>query len=220
MSNIESQISYLKRSIETKFYSLFLNKKDKLIIITGCGRSGTTFSSKVLRRMGLEIGHERLRKNGVSSWYLTSKRKKVQLGPSLYDLRSFNKIIIHQVREPLASISSMLSTGSPSWRFLSNEIPISLEKDSKTLRAMKYYYYWNLQTENIADVRVKAEEFLYKIESILLKYKIDFKTNNVTIDESSKVNTRKHKKLDWDDLFKEDKNLAEKIVELGRKYGY
>jgi hypothetical protein len=131
-----------------------------------------------------------------------------------------DKVIIHQVREPLASISSMLSTGSPSWKFLSGEIPISIKNDSKILRAMKYYYYWNLQTEDIADVRIKAENFLQEIEKTLLKHQILFSTNNVTINKGTKVNTRKHAKLTWADLENEDEALASKISLLGKKYGY
>jgi hypothetical protein len=220
MFKTKSLTSYGVRKIETLFYSTYYTKRRKIICITGCGRSGTTFSSKVLKQMGLSIGHERLRKDGISSWYLVSKNKKVPLGPSLHDLRKMDKVIIHQVREPLASISSMLSTGSPSWRFLSGEIPISIKNDSKILRAMKYYYYWNLQTEDIADVRIKAENFLQEIEKTLLKHQILFSTNNVTINKGTKVNTRKHAKLTWADLENEDEALASKISLLGKKYGY
>jgi hypothetical protein len=220
MSKIKSFLSYNIRKIETIFYSTFFYKNRTIICITGCGRSGTTFSAQVLRQMGLNIGHERLRKNGISSWYLVSKNKKVQLGSSLYDLRKMNKVIIHQVREPLASISSMLSTGSPSWKFLSKEIPISIENDSKILRAMKYYYYWNLQTEDIADVRIKAENFLQEIEKTLMKFQVEFNSNKVTITKGSMVNTRKHDKLTWSNLKNEDEVLAEKISLLGKKYGY
>ena len=220
MGNFKSKISYYIRKLETHYYKLILDKKRPLIIITGCGRSGTTFSSKVLRQMGLEIGHERLKKNGISSWYMVSQKKKVELGPSLYDLEKFEKIIIHQVREPLPAISSMLSTGSPSWRFLSYEIPIDIENDSKILKAMKYYFYWNKQTENITNIRIKAEEFTLSIEKILKEHNLNYNSGTVNIDKKTKVNTRKHNQLSWQDLTKEDEILAEKIKKLGEEYGY
>lgn len=220
MGRIESSLSYFVRSVETKYFSHFLDKKRKLIVITGCGRSGTTYSSKVLKQIDIEIGHERLKKDGISSWYLASKKNKVVVGPSLNDLKRFDKLIIHQVREPLAAISSMLSSGSPSWKFLSTEIPIDIQQDTKILRSMKYYYYWNNQTEEIADVRIKAEEFSLVIQDVLERNNIKFTPSNIDLTKNSKINTRKHPKLTWDNLYRENEKLTEKIRILGAKYGY
>ena len=170
--------------------------------------------------MGLKIGHERLKRDGVSSWFIASQLDKVPLGPSLIDLKKHKLLILHQVREPLSAISSMQSLGSPSWRFLEKLIPISLQNDSKIVLAMKYYYYWNLKTEEIASIRVKAENFGERIKDILDQYNIIYKDQNITINEKTKVNTRLHSKLSWDDLTKEDRVLAEKIKSLAKKYNY
>lgn len=220
MYKLKNQISYFKRKLETYYINFLLPKNKTLIVITGCGRSGTTFSTKLLDQMGLRIGHERFKRDGVSSWFLVSQIDKAPLGPSLKDLKKHKPLIIHQVREPLAAISSMQSLGSPSWRFLESLIPISLQNDSKVLLAMKYYYYWNLKTEEIARNRVKVEDFGERIKDILDQHNIEYKDINVTLNQKSKVNTRLHSKLSWDDLYEEDRVLAEKIKILGKKYNY
>lgn len=217
---MKEQISVIKRRIESFFYiKRILFAKRRIIVVTGCGRSGTTYSSKWLAEAGLSIGHERLRADGISSWYLVSDSKQVPLGPSYYFLRNINKLVIHQVREPLAAISSMQATGGPSWEFISNEIPIDIMNDSKVLKAMKYYYYWNLKAEKIAGYTVKVEHFDSQIREIFNKEGVEIsKTPNVN--EQKKVNTRKHVKLNKNDLLSENQELALKIFKLAEKYGY
>lgn len=221
MGKIASYISKLKRKTEAIILNVLSKKNKKIIVITGCGRSGTTYSSKVLSELGIAIGHERLKKDGISSWFLASKRKQVPLGPSLDDLKKYDKLIIHQVRHPLSTISSLLALGKPSWKFLSEEIPINYAEDSKILRAMKYYYYWNLQAEKIAMVRIKAEEFNDVIIPILKDFKMQInEKKNITLNETTKVNTRKHEILTWADLYQEDEELTYNIKRLSKKYGY
>lgn len=145
---VKTLSSYYYRKIQTSFYSFLIKLLGKkIIVITGCGRSGTTFSSKWMNLAGLNIGHERLLLDGVSSWYLLSHQDNVPIGPTRNDIKDLKKITIHQVREPLAAISSIQSLGKPSWDFLSKELPINLHEDSKVLQAMKYYYFWNLRAE-------------------------------------------------------------------------
>lgn len=221
IGKIKHAISYTYRLLQLKYLQI-LNKalKRNIIILTGCGRSGTTFSSKWLTEAGLKIGHERLLKDGISSWFLVSSKKNVLLGPSLYDLRHFKKSIIHQVRNPLNAIASMQASGHLSWKFLANEIPINYSEDSKILMAMKYYYYWNLKAEEIADVRIQAEKFTAEIIPFLQSRNISLPKGVPALDQKSKVNTRSHNTLTWDDLINADSDLAQKIKDLGIRYGY
>lgn len=39
-----------------------------MLLITGCGRSGTHFTARLLQEIGLDVGHETLGKDGVASW--------------------------------------------------------------------------------------------------------------------------------------------------------
>ena len=47
--------------------------QNKRCVIIGTGRSGTAYTSKLLRECGIDVGHEALGKDGVSSWYLTTE---------------------------------------------------------------------------------------------------------------------------------------------------
>lgn len=204
------------------FYILIKFNKPKGMVIIGCGRSGTTFSSIYLSHLGINIGHERLRYNGISSWYLVSDNDSVPFGPTFNQIKDLEFTLIHQVREPLAAISSIQGTiGGISWEFISKEIPIDLIKDSKILQAMKYWYYWNLMAESKSEFRVKAECFQTEIIPVLNALSI--KTTHINqrlLNKEDKINTRSHTALSWSDLENEDITLTEKIKKLALKYGY
>lgn len=80
------------------------NSKTRKFVITGCGRSGTLFMTKVLKVLGFIIGHENILKNGTSSWYLTEHSHSEYI-KSIF--QGHNITFIHIVRHPLDVISSM-----------------------------------------------------------------------------------------------------------------
>ena len=218
--NFRHKISILKRKIEYIYFSNLqrINNKKQGLAIIGCGRSGTTYTSIFFKSIGIYIGHERLKKDGISSWYLVSDQHKVPLGPTYYEIKKLDLVIVHQIRHPLQSVSSMQALGKSSWEFLSDEIDIDLTNDTKILMAMKYWYYWNLKAE-------KKSVFSYQIEKIdkifheLLAIG-NFPVKDIPNNISKKTNTRKHIDLNWSNLEMEDKVLTQKIKKLSIKYGY
>mgnify|MGYP003647797370 FL=1 len=64
------------------------------LLITGAPRSGTHFTARLLFNLGLDIRHETVDTNGTVSSVHTLK-------PS-----GFTKVV-HQIRDPLKSISSL-----------------------------------------------------------------------------------------------------------------
>ena len=219
--NFKYQLSKIKREIEYYIFSNLLGLNDRSgLAIIGCGRSGTTYTSKMFSSFGIDIGHERLKKDGISSWYLVSDQTQVPLGPNYFQIKKLKIKIVHQIRDPIKSISSMQSMGKPSWNFLANEIPIELNEDSKIVKAMKYWYYWNIKAE-------KKSDFSYRIENIeeVLSRLMDIGGFSVrNFDKMKKIdkktNTRKHTDLNWNDLEKEDYELTQKIKNLSINYGY
>jgi hypothetical protein len=213
-------ISYLIRKIQFLYYFCFIkigNQKEGLIII-GCGRSGTTYTSKKLKSLGIDIGHERLKKHGISSWYLVSDQKKVPIGPNFKQIEKLGFPFVHQVRNPLNAISSMQAISWISFKFLSNEIPIDFKNDSKILKAMKCWYYWNLKAETKAVFTYQIEKFDQNLDELLELGKFPHPKEKFNID--TKTNSREHTDLSWDDLSKEDDELSTKIKKLAIKYGY
>jgi hypothetical protein len=213
-------ISYLNRKFQFVYYFSLIklcDQKEGLIII-GCGRSGTTFTSKKLKSLEIYIGHERLNKHGISSWYLVSDQTKIPIGPNFKQIEKLGFSIVHQVRNPLSAISSMQASSWISFKFLSNEIPIDFENDSKILKAMKYWYYWNLKAEAKAILSYQIEKFNQNLDELLKLGKFTHIKDKSYTD--TKTNTRNHIDLSWDDLYKEDEMLTNNIKNLAIKYGY
>lgn len=221
LSAIKAKIGHLKRRVETRVYKgLITAQKRKILVITGCGRAGTTFSAQALRSEGINIGHERLRKDGISSWYLVSGERNVPLGPSMADLDSIPKVVVHQVREPLAAISSIQVLGGPSWRFIANEVSIDADADSILLKSMKYYYYWNRMAEKISDHRVRAEYFEEDISYVLSTMKRSERLGTLKVSANDRINTRRHTRVTWEEMRREDSVLCLKIQNMAREYRY
>lgn len=111
---IKNYVKSVRFNIKYKHLS---EKQDRKIMVIGCGRSGTTFTSKIFKTHNIKIGHERLDNDGISSWYLVSDQDEVFLGPSFNQIKNLNMPIVHQVRHPLKSISSMQAIGWPQLAF-------------------------------------------------------------------------------------------------------
>ena len=74
-----------------------------MIIVCSLPCSGSTFTNKILRKHGLDIGHEGLGLGGGSGY---------NMGPTAYLRRKNSDLLkdatwVHQVRDPLKVISSL-----------------------------------------------------------------------------------------------------------------
>lgn len=178
-----------------------------MIIITGCGRSGTKYISKLCQSNGIDIGHEDYGTDGIVSWYLA---------PSLTPPSGVS--ILHQVRHPLKVISSMTTALDKSWNYISNFVHFGLD-DSLLLKCMKYWHDWNMYVEDKANYRYRIEDIgvefpkLLEISGFKAPKKINYKI-------PKNINTRKHVDYTKEDLEYEDKNLYSLIKDTAKRYGY
>lgn len=212
------------------------------ILITGCGRSGTQYLSKILNYHNLEFLHEDIRgKDGVISWFLMFDRqdipywnisKKDYLNFKPNYTNHFNKKIL-LVRNPIDVISSVYNTfKDKSFDYIRKCIPEISNYDSKLLHVMKYYLYWNLNGLKICDFYIKIENIESDIDRILYLFSIkkkDFShfskkthTRNIMLNESktSTGTKRVYDKISWEDLENEDINITNQIRDLCKKLGY
>jgi len=189
---------------------------DRQIAITGCGRSGTLYITRVLRQLGLNIGHETARTNdpkpaGNVSWYLAPI-----VDPTKY-------FVIHQVRHPVRVIASLWTLGNPSWEYIYKHAP-SISPDSpRLLQGMQYWVEWNKMAEAKASVRFRIEDLSMDLEKLcellglLPNYGALSKVPNDT-------NTRRHhagyRKVTWLDLQAQDEALCTEIMQMAERYGY
>jgi hypothetical protein len=125
----------------------------RLLLVTGCGRSGTKYTSFVLRRLSLDVPHERLGRDGVSAWTLGGPPVGRPYGPS--GVLRFEHVF-HQVRHPLHTIASATSFGAESWGYICAYT--SCAPDEPVLvRAARYWLDWNERVERIASWRYRIE---------------------------------------------------------------
>ncbi len=160
-------------------------------MITGCGRSATRYITFVLRRLGLDVGHERMGGNGIASWCTAVEAETPPWGESIKSV-SFDNIF-HQVRHPLKVIPSVCTLNKNSWRFICNNISCSMD-DPAMLRSAKYWYYWNVEAEKKAEWRYRIEEFSDVYDEFCRR--LDVPIDRLALESvPTDVNTRRHGRL-------------------------
>jgi hypothetical protein len=193
-----------------------------MIAVIGCGRSGTKYFSILMEKIGLDVGHEKLGKHGISSWCLVPDSDLSIFGPSFSELKYLNMPIVHQIRNPLNTISSSLTFMDYSWNFIQHFIPIS-RYDSTLLKSMKYWYYWNLMARKKACYSYRIENIKNEIDGLMDigDFSHIIPVNENTIAETSKrINSRPHRSLSWEEIENEDDSLTSKIYKLAVRFGY
>lgn len=190
------------------------------IIITGCGRSGTKFIAKLLQKLGKNVAHEGIGNAGIVSTYVLPKDVTVSspYGPNFAQLPYNSYTILHQIRNPLDTISSLQTTSDDSWNFFKNYIDINSD-DSIILKGMKYWYYWNKKAESVSEWSYRIEN-LKNVFQKFCNYCNTIADYDILENMRKDVNTREHTQLSWKDLNSRDKNLTNKIKILAKEYGY
>lgn len=122
-------------------------------LVTGCGRSGTGSMAR-----HLNLGHETLRAEGISSWYLAghydrAKAKMVRLPKwhSTVPEDWWPDRVIHVTRSPLACISSVQTLRPESWAYVRSHLgkpPEHTNSRAATIGMCAWYWmHWNRLAE-------------------------------------------------------------------------
>ena len=198
------------------------------LLITGCGRSGTTYVSKLLSEAGLELLHHDVGPDGSVDWCL-AVTSDVPLpwgkkGRSSADY-VFDRVL-HQVRAPLAVISSSMTIKDRSWDYISNFTSIE-PQDSSIRKSMLYWLEWNRLAEAKADITYRVEQIKdvstwSALCSVLERPELVEQHDTLIGAIASDTNTRRddYAPLTWDDLRNEDEALTAEILEQAERYGY
>jgi hypothetical protein len=180
------------------------------ILITGCGRSGTKYISKVFRRLGVKLGHEVLYEDGIVSTFSFL----------LDDLKTYS-FILHQVRHPLNVISSCQTLKQSTWDFF-DENKVIKKVDPLLLKCMNYWLNYNRMVLEVSNYTYKVEDFSLEVPHLFSMMHRDlpddYKARIKKV--SRRTNRRKHSYLTWDDLFSVDESLTNEIINLGNNLGY
>jgi hypothetical protein len=192
-----------------------------MLLITGCGRSGTHFTSRLLREMGLDVPHERVGKDGVASW------KHIVSGTFVYlrknreaeiDSTGFDRIL-HQVRHPLKVISSMQTFSDSTWHHMAKFIDLDL-KAKPVKRAMQAWVHWNRLVESKAHWRFQIEQLQDRFEEFCQQAGLPVQLMPHVPHEARDSRKARFRPVDWQELKKCDPDLAEEVRQLAVAYGY
>lgn len=200
-------------------------KSNKKILITGCGRSGTTFVCEFLKSLGLKVGHEKdIEKNGIVSWQLTFNEH--EFGHNRAQVEDYSQFdhIIHIIRNPLDSFQSYPTIKRGSWECICKNIPeIKLDDDSES-KFVKYWCLWNKKAEKLSEVTIKIEELREKIPLLLELFNIknadEYEVRDLyDIYSKSDFNSRKTHKCYGFKQTLSDKN-SKMLKKYSSHYGY
>lgn len=196
--------------------------------IVGTGRCGTKYISTLICELGLDLPHEHLGYDGMVSAYLAGKE-------NLYSQNGFRTgynltftHVFHQVRHPLRVISSFyfnVSDDNSFWEFVDDEIEEFDMTDSHIVKVAKYWYYWNLKAEEMAEWTFRIEDIDQVFDELCLRLyvpvnrellkNISRETNHW--DEVPPITWYKLRRM----LYVEGElDLYEKIKKLALRYGY
>lgn len=148
------------------------------LLILACGRSGTLYTSKVFRGVGLDLGHEKVGAYGTCSMYFVTPEtncatvnahQKVPIhdGENRADYEFEH--VWHQVRHPLAAIDSLAKAFTRKVRVWTGEqLHFHMPGRSAELRcpledrlrwAMRYWIENNKRCEEQSEWTYRVEDF-------------------------------------------------------------
>ncbi len=194
-----------------------------MILITGTGRSGTHYTAAVMQRLGLDIPHEAVGRDGASSWkHIVSgtfevKKKRVH---RVTQIRSEGfDTILHQTRAPLKVIASMQTFSTFTWEFMAQFI--ALDRNAPPIRqAMQAYLLWNRLIERRAQWRFQIERLPEVFPEFCERIGVTPQPFPQVDQGSRDSRTQRYQQLSWDDLAAVDRELTERLLEMAAEYGY
>jgi hypothetical protein len=204
----------------------------KKIMVVGCGRSGTLYMSKVFGLMGLDVAHEKLGQDGISSWLHSFGARQKRLIQR--DINPDPRYMLHLVRNPVGVINSMVRVSQSKARYalgyFKDLCPDGAGNSVGYELAMKYWTFWNRMTEIRGagiDKRIRVED-LQKDEIFAdLCSSIGVPFHPVVFQNLLDLGTKIHSSNERDicDItFEEMKEIspkeAKKVSLLAKEYGY
>lgn len=198
------------------------------ILGVGHPRTGTGYTSALLKSWGLNVGHEVWEEDGIVAWQclIPQAEARIKLGgrlPYMVDNIVLDELefdhVIHSVRDPKTAIPSIIKTegGSIEWRSL--WVPFS-NKNTPVENAILSIVFTDYRIEGFFE-----DKIVYKIEDqkdFLRKYLISegYKLKDETEAPSKNHNKKRDYKkddIDWDTVRPRFRAM---INDYCTKYGY
>jgi hypothetical protein len=160
--------------------------------------------TEFLKANGLGVGHESLGKHGMVSWDIARSILNGSIVP--------HGPVLHQVREPLATMNSLSAVNVRTW----DQVRQAIDGIGKEMvhHVMHFYLKYNLLCE-------RYSEFTFRVEDLPLEElseRLGVELSPVEIPKN--LNTRKHIEWTWQDFLGADQEMATKVAQLATRYGY
>lgn len=193
---------------------------ERLVLITGCARSGTSYAAIALDMCGLHLKHESsYGEHGIVSWFMAVDSAyqpyKIPITKCKF------KHVFLQVRNPLKAIASIETEPMESWCYVQQFLPQIHLNEPNIIKAAKYWYYWNLMAEQKAEWIYRIEDLDLVINEMSERLGIDLDKNGLNLVPRN-TNTRGNREYyKWEDLKRAlDPKLYLNIVNMAKRYGY
>lgn len=214
--------------IDPKFYEDW-NMAHRLII-TGTGRCGTGYLSKVFQVVKVPALHERIF-NPTNTEFPPWARADSSWLAAPFLGNYPDAYVVHLVRNPLDTVKSFVgirffddscTSHGPYREFALEHCPEAFKLDDPTERAMAFYVLWNRRIEPHADVRVQVESVtaddLYPAVKASGNMSMPWEIQQALDLVPSNVNTRTRAGLTWDDL--PAGRWRDELEMMAKEYGY
>ena len=192
-----------------------------MLLVTGTGRSGTHFTSELLKQMGYDVPHEAVGKDGAASWKHIVSGAFVYIGKNReaeIDATGFTRTL-HQVRHPLKVIASMQTFSISTWSYMAKAIEIDMDADP-VIKGMQAYIGWNRLIEPKAQWRFRIEDLKDQFPEFCRHAGIPEVPFPEVPHRARDSRTQRYKPLAFSDLLAADEALALELEALAVEYGY
>lgn len=196
---------------------------DKEIKILGVGhpRTGTGYTSKLLRSFGLDVGHEMLGKDGVVAWQMVKENGPWPWFKNNDEIskRPDYQTLIYNVRDPRTSIPSIVYTEKNSLEYRISQIGVPTSNNPVEHAILSILRFDELIMDMNPNVIYRIEHDSEILFNILKKDYPGIKYDSI----GKKVNARGHKGFDeeilsW--LERVDPSIISRINYFCIRHGY
>ena len=200
-------------------------------LIIGHPRSGTAYMSKLFKKNGLDVRHERMGRDGRSDWqYAIPNETIFPWGKGVREDYEFD-VVIHNIRDPLTAIPSISNTETPGHGVDENRRSKWVRKSEEFRRK-----YIHLPDKNVFDnaassylgwnniIKKELKDFSSKgldVRVVRIEHAIeDLHGLGITKPLDKKVNARKHSGISAEEWNKVSPVNLNKLEEFCVDYGY
>lgn len=202
--------------------------KSKKILGLGHPRTGTGYTSHMLKYFGFKVGHEIMKEDGIVAWQLAPILEKKEDLPFMHRCKdvffdTYNwETIIYNIRNPKDSICSICYTETKTLNFRNRIAKIETENNRVSMAIQSILYFDEVILNKNPNIIYRIEHDIDKLYEFLNeRYAIKW-NDLIEIVAKDKKNKRKHPDLIElkDEIESVSDELKGKINSFCEKYNY